>query len=154
MKRCSRCKQVLPTGDFYSDKKSKDGLSSRCKECVKENVRIHRNDPEYRKKQIAWNNKWRFRPENRQTVLDIRIRSQRKIYQGLKRAGFVTKEVRQKILKRDNHLCLSCGNDGNLTIDHITPIALGGTTHADNLQVLCRSCNAKKQQKSTCYRNR
>jgi len=65
MKRCSRCKQVLPTGDFYSDKKSKDGLSSRCKECVKENVRIHRNDPEYRKKQIAWNNKWRFRPEIR-----------------------------------------------------------------------------------------
>ena len=32
----------------------------------------------------------------------------------------------------------------NLTIDHITPQAKGGTDHKDNLQLLCQACNSTK----------
>ncbi|MBO4856796.1 MAG: HNH endonuclease [Bacilli bacterium] len=32
----------------------------------------------------------------------------------------------------------------NLEIDHIIPIARGGKTTPDNLQVLCHDCNKKK----------
>ena len=122
------------------------------KERIKATVRRHRENPEYRKKQMEWNNKWRLKPENRKKILEIRKKSQRKINEGLKKAGFVTVEIRNKILKRDNGKCLSCKTTKGLTIDHIVPISKGGYTKEDNLQVLCRSCNTKKQQKTTCYR--
>ena len=56
--------------------------------------------------------------------------------------------LRFEILKRDDYRCQMCGvtaKDGaKLEIDHITPAAKGGTNDADNLQVLCRDCNAGK----------
>lgn len=56
--------------------------------------------------------------------------------------------LRFEILKRDGYRCQMCGvtaKDGaTLEIDHITPVARGGTNDADNLQVLCRECNAGK----------
>lgn len=56
--------------------------------------------------------------------------------------------VRFQILKRDNYRCQMCGvtaKDGaTLEIDHIIPVSKGGTNDADNLQVLCRDCNAGK----------
>jgi 5-methylcytosine-specific restriction protein A len=33
----------------------------------------------------------------------------------------------------------------DLTADHATPKALGGTDDPDNVQVLCRSCNSRKR---------
>ena len=146
MKNCSKCRLTLELSSFYSEKTSKDGLTYWCKECIKGNVRRHRESPGYRKKQLVWNNKWRFREENRSKVLDIRKKSQKKIYEGLKKAGFVTGEIRNAVLARDKYTCLCCEGIEQLTIDHIKPIALGGETVMDNLQTLCRSCNAKKQQ--------
>ncbi len=56
--------------------------------------------------------------------------------------------LRFEILRRDNYRCQMCGvtaKDGaTLEIDHITPVSKGGTNDADNLQVLCRDCNAGK----------
>lgn len=34
------------------------------------------------------------------------------------------------------------------TLDHIVPVALGGTNDPSNLQVLCNQCNAKKGTKT------
>jgi len=152
MRTCSKCKNTLNCSDFYIDKKSKGGLSYWCRGCVKENIKRHREKPEYRKRQEEWNNKWRSRPENRQTILNTRTKSQKKIYAGLKVAGFVTKTIRDRVLCRDGHKCLACDTRESLTIDHIVPVVLGGLTNDANLQTLCRSCNAKKQQKVTSYR--
>ena len=33
-KRCSKCKQIKPVSEFYTDTRHKDGLQSRCKECM------------------------------------------------------------------------------------------------------------------------
>lgn len=56
--------------------------------------------------------------------------------------------LRFDILKRDDYRCQMCGataKDGaKLEVDHITPVAKGGSNDADNLQVLCRDCNAGK----------
>jgi rubredoxin len=56
--------------------------------------------------------------------------------------------LRFEILKRDDYRCQICGvtaKDGaTLEIDHIHPVSRGGTNEPDNLQVLCRDCNAGK----------
>jgi 5-methylcytosine-specific restriction endonuclease McrA len=40
--------------------------------------------------------------------------------------------------------CAGCGATSDLTVDHVVPIARGGTPTPENLQVLCRSCNSAK----------
>lgn len=52
--------------------------------------------------------------------------------------------VRKKLFERDHFVCLCCGSDKSLTLDHIIPIYLGGTDLDENLQTLCFSCNIKK----------
>lgn len=54
---------------------------------------------------------------------------------------------RQRILKRDNHSCVYCGNKRDLTIDHLIPKSKGGKNTWDNLVTCCTSCNSKKGDK-------
>lgn len=50
-----------------------------------------------------------------------------------------------------NYVCAECGEVFRtrefLQIDHITPMAKGGLTVPENLQVLCRTCNMRKSDK-------
>lgn len=39
-----------------------------------------------------------------------------------------------------------CGSEENLTLDHVVPVARGGTV-ADGVQVLCRRCNTAKRDR-------
>lgn len=63
----------------------------------------------------------------------------------------VTKRVRFEVLKRDNHACRYCGSmapDVALTVDHVVPVALGGSDKPDNLVAACKDCNAGKASTS------
>jgi 5-methylcytosine-specific restriction endonuclease McrA len=40
--------------------------------------------------------------------------------------------------------CEECHTTADLTVDHIVPVARGGTNARHNLQVLCRDCNSRK----------
>lgn len=44
-----------------------------------------------------------------------------------------------------NQKCINCGSVNSLHKDHRWPVALGGTDHPVNFQVLCQSCNSKKK---------
>lgn len=48
--------------------------------------------------------------------------------------------------------CVRCGCEGELVKDHIKPIYQGGSDGIDNLQPLCRSCNASKGPESVDFR--
>lgn len=59
----------------------------------------------------------------------------------------VSKRLRFEILRRDNHSCRYCGGtvpDVTLTVDHVLPVALGGSDDPGNLVAACRDCNAGK----------
>lgn len=57
-------------------------------------------------------------------------------------------EQRQRILDRDGHKCRACGGTKRLCIDHIVAWSCGGSNEDDNLQVLCGSCNSRKQDRT------
>lgn len=67
------------------------------------------------------------------------------------RRNTITKAVRFAILERDNHMCQYCGSkatDGvKLQVDHIIPVAKGGTDSLNNLITSCIDCNQGKSDR-------
>ena len=59
----------------------------------------------------------------------------------------LNKSLVKKVLLKYNHTCVYCGDNKNLTIDHIVPVSKGGRDVFSNLQVLCKSCNSRKGNK-------
>jgi 5-methylcytosine-specific restriction endonuclease McrA len=57
-----------------------------------------------------------------------------------------------ELLKKCDYKCLNCGNTTKLEADHIIPLSVGGNDTIDNIQPLCRSCNAKKHIKTVNYK--
>ena len=59
----------------------------------------------------------------------------------------VTKRVRYQVLERDGWRCVYCGataEDDRLVVDHLQPVADGGTDDPDNLVTACETCNLGK----------
>jgi hypothetical protein len=53
-------------------------------------------------------------------------------------------EVRQAVFERSGGRCVACGATFDLQYDHVIPLALGGASTVENLQVLCAPCNRAK----------
>lgn len=59
----------------------------------------------------------------------------------------VTKSLRYQVLRRDNFACRYCGQmapDVKLVVDHVVPVAHGGSDDPSNLTTACEACNAGK----------
>lgn len=59
----------------------------------------------------------------------------------------VSRTLRFQVLRRDGHACSYCGArapDARLTVDHVIPVALGGSDEPDNLTTACTDCNGGK----------
>ena len=56
----------------------------------------------------------------------------------------VPRELRRVVWERDGGRCVDCGADFELQFDHVIPLALGGSSTVDNLQLLCAPCNQRK----------
>jgi 5-methylcytosine-specific restriction endonuclease McrA len=61
----------------------------------------------------------------------------------IRRRG-VPLEIRRAVWDRDGGRCAVCGSTFELQFDHVIPVAMGGATSEQNLQVLCGSCNRAK----------
>lgn len=56
----------------------------------------------------------------------------------------VPDDVKLAVWSRDGGACVRCGSKAELHFDHVIPYSRGGSSIADNLQVLCRTCNLAK----------
>lgn len=84
-------------------------------------------------------------------LADIGFECTLREYHSKNQRKLATRELREKIMLRDNYTCQSCGrympDEVGLQIDHIIPVAKGGKTVPSNLQVLCSKCNGSKSDK-------
>lgn len=116
---CGRCQRILPANAFHQEKKNRNGLSNRCKDCTRE---------QYRR------NKHRFR-ERRYTY---------KAAEGGKIIPF-TEEQRAAQFSMWGGRCWKCGIADATEEDHIKPISKAGWHCLGNLRPVCRACNASKR---------
>lgn len=56
----------------------------------------------------------------------------------------VPNDVKQVVWHRDGGACRGCGSNTELQYDHVIPLAMGGGSTEDNLQILCGPCNRRK----------
>ncbi|MGH3796685.1 MAG: HNH endonuclease [Pseudonocardiaceae bacterium] len=60
------------------------------------------------------------------------------------RRGPIPRELARAVYERDGGRCVQCDARFDLQYDHIIPVALGGATTLENLQLLCGDCNRTK----------
>lgn len=63
----------------------------------------------------------------------------------------LTNSIRHEVFVRDDYKCVECGatkKDIVLHVDHIIPVAQGGTDELSNLQTLCEACNLSKSNRA------
>lgn len=83
---------------------------------------------------------------------EIEYRKSKEHFKKIQRSK-INDSIRFDIFKRDGYQCKICGSspndDGEITlhVDHIIPVAKGGTSDYENLQTLCSRCNMGKKAK-------
>ena len=78
--------------------------------------------------------------------LILYLRQNKLAIEPTKRVGF-NEQLKRDLFRRQDRRCMYCGVRRilrNFEIDHIHPVARGGSNDRSNLQLLCSACNARK----------
>ncbi len=98
------------------------------------------NKLQNRKRASAWNKKNPANAHNKRAELNG--------YEGT----FTNAEWKILCVSTGNK-CLKCeAHPDILTVDHVIPLSRGGTNNINNIQPLCKACNAKKHTNAIDYR--
>ncbi len=62
--------------------------------------------------------------------------------QGIK-PRYISTSTKKELWQKAQSKCENCGSQYALEIDHKRPVALGGSSGAENLRLLCRNCNQR-----------
>lgn len=111
---------------------------------AKDRIAEKRNDPEWVAKERARQaKKKKDNPEQYRSYVRTR-RARRKNAEGVHTSDDIA-----KILESQGYKCVYCKRDikDEYDVDHIIPLAKGGSNWPKNLQCLCPECNGKKWAK-------
>jgi 5-methylcytosine-specific restriction endonuclease McrA len=167
MKLCRKCGETKPLDDFHRHSQRADGKQSHCKACAKvrmadpvlrqrqrdaakrsyykrhekelarHKARYWSNPEFHRARVLAW------QKNNPEIHADIESRRRARI----RNAPRIEKIDRFAVYERECGRCHVCNRKCSrktFEIDHLTPIAMGGTHTYDNVRIAHRSCNARR----------
>ena len=161
-KPCIACGVTKPNDadHFVPDRRAAYGLTSKCRDCERAYRRArHAANPERqavatarwqaseRAKQLACirSKAWRDRNKHKVAAFASNRRARKRT------GGTHTAEEVQAIRNSQGNRCVYCrhklGQAGQAHLDHIVPLALGGSNTRENLQWLCAPCNKAKRDK-------
>lgn len=157
MKNCKQCGEAKPLSDFPKGKKNVDGRKPVCNICVKQYAAKYRLENANKVKQAQ--DDWRARNLDQQktykqkyfaeNVDSFYARSANRRARKLSVGGKLTLDLSSKLFKLQKGKCACCKKPlgSNYHMDHIMPLALGGSNTDDNIQLLRARCNLQKQAK-------
>lgn len=67
-----------------------------------------------------------------------------------------TEQEWESLLENSDKVCVCCKKPFSeivISADHVIPLSCGGTNTIDNIQILCRKCNTKKNARAIDYRH-
>lgn len=103
---------------------------------------------EHRQQNSEHGKRWRANNKEKTRHYEQNRRARRK-----GNGGEIAPAQWESIMDFYGHKCLCCGKENiKLTMDHVVPIALGGSHTVDNIQPLCGPCNSRKRDKYIDYR--
>ena len=125
-KRCSLCGEEKPLGEFYRNKKHKDGLQYRCKTCDK-SLSVEWNK-ENREKVAHQKRKWRKENPGKQAALS------RKHNYGISHEDYIGK------LEAQGYKCECCGEP--LDMENTRRVHVDHNHETGQVRgILCQHCN-------------
>lgn len=109
----------------------------RCPEHARERTREHRRNPEYRERDRERRRTPEYRERQRERDRERNAKAVRR------------RKLLVPLIVRQGALCALCGNRlpedaADIHVDHIVPVARGGTSDPENLQAVCAGCNLRK----------
>jgi len=78
MKKCIPCQEVKNESEFYKDRGKKDGLNSRCKECINQKARERNARPEVKEKKKEYSAEYYARPEVKERIKEYDAKPENK----------------------------------------------------------------------------
>jgi len=160
-KQCTKCKHILQYTAFGKKSRSKDGLQSQCKSCIKlynnRYKHINKHTTKITVQRYYTNNKSKIKlnyaeymkiPEHRIKELERQKHKQRK-RRAMKchiNEHYTNEDELYTRILFDN-CCANCGSTDSLCIDHHQPLSKGNALTKQNAVLLCNKCNASKRDK-------
>ena len=164
-KRCSKCGEVKPRSEFNKSRREASGLQSSCKMCRKIWRESHKAETAECRKVWRENHKseretyqktWRsahkahiveygnkYSRENPEKLRATKLRRRARKCDAL---GFADAKQIQARWNYYGGRCYICGVIAE-AVDHVIPLARGGTNWPANLKPICNRCNWSKGAK-------
>lgn len=147
---CSTCLNINKRKDYYKNFEKRSAAKKEWKNINLKKVKIVKKRYYEENKELLLSLTKKWRKDNPEKVREIgKISSANRRARKKRSGGHFNKEDVEKLYKNQKGKCATCLKllDKKFEVDHIMPLFLGGSNWPKNLQILCISCNRRKQKK-------